>query len=282
MAPRGRKRSDESSVKRTRSVQRALQVLNVFEPGEPELELRRIAQRTGLSGATTYRLLLTLQEEGFLYQNPVTERYRLGMRLLYLGQLARDQNDIRAVALPHMRELRDETGESAHLNIISGLHRVCIEWLDSPHDLRNTTVLGRPYLLRTGASGKVLLAHESTDFVQQITREMGPESASGNSISDPDALLAELARIRANGYSITHGERIVGSTSISAPIRDSAGSVVASITISGPSIRFTAEKLPGMINAVKFAAYTISRHLGSREDQPLVPLSLSPLAPEGH
>lgn len=282
MAEGRRRRSEESSVKRTRAVQRALQLLNAFEPGEPELELRRIAQRVGLSGATTYRLLLTLQEQGFIHQNPVTDRYRLGVRLLYLGHLAREQNDVRPVALPHMRQLRDATGESVHLNIMAGVHHVCIEWVDSPHDLRNTTVLGKPYPLYCDASGKILLAYQRSEFIEQIASEADLQPVTGNAIADSDTLLSELARIRANGYSISRGEGIVDSSSISAPIRDSSGGVVACITISGPSTRFTADKLPGMIAAVKSAARKISRQLGSREDHLFVPMAHSPLAPQGH
>lgn len=246
-----------------RSVERALDVLLLFTSAKSEMGITDIAQALDLSKSTVHRLLTALQNKGFVRQNPENQRYGLGLALLHLGQLVGDRLDLKQLARPIMNQLQEETEETVNLNIVQDGHRVCVEKVESRHDVRHFVDIGRSMPLYAGASGKVIMAYMDEHEVENVVAA-GLRSYTGQTITDAAVLGKELQRIRERGYATSLGERVEGAASVSAPVWDYEGQVVASLTVSGPTFRFTPERVLLFVERLKAAAEQLSQELGYR------------------
>jgi DNA-binding IclR family transcriptional regulator len=243
------------------ALERALDLLWALADGG-EMGIAELSRRLSLPKSTVHRLLKPLAARGLVSRDPATARYRLGPGTFRLGSAFVESLDVRQAALPVMHELASRTGETVNLNILQGEYRVCIEKVDSVQDVRHFVELGRPLPLFAGASGKVLLAHASPHTVEAVLRKLRPLTA--RTITDPDRLRAELERIRRQGYAVSSDERVEGAAAVSAPVRNAPGEVVAGLTVSGPSYRFTAVRVRELVPLVVDGAERISRRLGYR------------------
>jgi len=246
------------------SIRRAFQILNCFTFNEKELGVSELSKKIELPKSTIHRILVSLAAEGILVQNKDNKKYSLGIVLFQLGSLVQQHLEIRKCALPVMEELAQKTKESIYLNVILGRKRISIEKVESPHEVRRVIRLGESLPLYTGGSGKVLLAHLPEEEIEKFLKEEKLIAFTPNTITDPKKLLKNLREIRENGYAIAVGERVIGATTIGAPIFDYTNKVVASLTISGPTGRFTKKKIPIFISLVKEAAERISILLGNQ------------------
>lgn len=242
------------------AVERALDLLLVFAEDAREIGVTELSQRLSLPKATVHRLLGGLVSRGLLTHDPASGRYRLGPLAFRLGSAFLRSLDVRQAALPVMQELARRTGETVNLNVVQGIHRVCIEKVDSVQDVRHFVELGRPLPLFAGASGKVLLAHLEPSTVEEVLRSVRPLTA--RTVTDPSRIRAELQRIRRQGFAVSAGERVDGASAVSAPVRDGQGRVVAGLTVSGPSYRFPPGRVRELIPQVVHAAAEISARLG--------------------
>jgi len=248
------------------SIKRAVQILNSFTLKKNELGVTELSERLNLHKSTVHRILVTLEDEGFVVKDQVSQKYRLGIKLFELGHIVKEQMEIRNYALPIMKELAQKTEESIDLNILSDGKRVSIEKIESPHDVRRIIQLGKSLPLHCGGSGKALLAFLPDEEVDKIIRKEKFIPFGPNTITDPTKLKEHLKEIRKNGYAISFEERILGSASVAAPILDYKGKVVASLSVSGPTTRFAKKKVPILISLVKEAAQKISASLGYHTD----------------
>ena len=200
----------------------------------PGLKLNEIAKRAGLNKSRTLRLLVTLEHHR-LIERDRDGNYRLGLQSLILGSRAEDQIDIVRVVQPHLDALRDRTGETCQFRVRAGISSICIAKSDSPHAIRAHLVIGRPRELYVG-SGKVMLAFSESALVERVIAE-GLKSFTGRTLADPDRLRLELAAIRAQGHSVSRGERLEGALAIGAPVRDHTGEVAGCVSLLGPDHR---------------------------------------------
>jgi DNA-binding IclR family transcriptional regulator len=237
-----------------RSVGRALAIVQVLADAASELGISEIGRRLGLSKATVYRLLSVLASHGIVRLNPDTRAYGLGFRLLQFAAAWLDRMDIRTRALPHLQKLREKCDETISLNLLVSGQRVAIERLDSSHEMRFVVDLGKPLPLTIGAAGKVLLAFLPDEEIRRQLRTASPTLAA--------RLRQELPEIRRRGFATSQGERIPGSGSVSAPIRDHGGRPVASVSILAPATRFTDEVTAAYQRMVVETVDAISRDLG--------------------
>ena len=247
------------------SIIRAVKILNSFSSKEVELGITELSKRLNLHKSTIHRILVTLEDENLVIKNQSTQRYRLGIKLFELGHLMQEQIEIRTYALPVMRELAQKTEESVDLNIVSDRKRVSIEKIESPHDIRRIIQLGKSLPLYCGGSGKVLMAFLEDEEIEDIIQKEKLISFGPNTITEPIKLKQHLKEIRENEYAISIEERGLGSASIGAPVRDYTRKVVASLSVSGPTTRFTEEKIPVLVTLVKDSAKKISALLGFKE-----------------
>ena len=255
------------TIETVKSVQKAFKILNCFTLETPELGITELSRKLKTSKSTMHRLLNSMQNEGFIMQNPSNQRYRLGYSILRLSEIVLAGTNIRNIALPFLKDLRDKTGETTGLNIIYKKSRICIEKAESRHELRRFIEIGKPLPVYAGASGKMLLAHQERSYIEEVIRETNLEAITEKTVTDPERLYNELNEIKAQGHCITYGEYSIEATSISAPVFDHRHNAVASINVSGPGFRFSPDKIEEYKKLVIEAAEKISEQIGYRENR---------------
>lgn len=237
-------------------VDRALDLLVAVVGAAKPVSLMEIAAETGVDKTTAQRLLTSLVERGLLTRDGASRRYDVGPALYGLAAAVNARSTIRALAAPHLADLRDASGETSSLHLLAGDHRVCVDGAESRHPVRRVVPLGESIPLQSGPSGKVILAH-----LQQAERERVYASA-GVAGAARDALEHLLTQVRATRVMQTESDRTHGIRAVSAPIFG-ARSVVASITVAGPADRWTRDAATAMQDAVLDAASAISSRLGA-------------------
>lgn len=189
------------------SVERVFELLELITDAGGEVTLSELASSTELPLPTIHRLLRTLVQLGYARQLP-NRRYSLGPRLVRLGEQANRQ--LGALALPELRRLVTQLGESANMATLDGDMVVYVAQAPSPHSMRMFTEVGRRANLHNTGVGKALMAALSDDAVRAIVSRTGMATPTSHSIGDVDTLLAELATIRERGYSIDDQEQEIG------------------------------------------------------------------------
>lgn len=244
-----------------RAAERTLDILLAFLREGRGLGISELSRAVHLPKATVHRLVSVLAGRGFLARDPLTAQYRLGLNVFRLGTMFLAQTHVREAALPAIHALAGETGETVNLNVVIDRRRVCIEKAESTHDIRHAVELGRPMPLYAGASGKLLLAHLPESEVEAVIAS-GLDRLTGRTVVDAARLRRGLAEIRRRGVAVTSDERVEGASAVSAPVRDASGRVVAGLTISGPTYRFTPDRVRRFTALVLEGARTISSALG--------------------
>ena len=247
------------------TVHNALRLLQQFSYAEPVLGVSELARRMGLAKSTVHRLLTTLLDEGFVQKTP-DDRYRLGLRLYDLGQLVVNSLELREVAHPVLERLRNETGETVHLAVLEGADVVYLERFESPSTLRLFGRLGRRMPAHTTSSGKCLLAFSAPEAVDAVVAAGLPRLAP-RTITSRSMLVRVLRQVRRDGYARSIDESEPGVTSVGAPVFGFDGSVIAAVSVAGPSLRISPESIPRYSRLVRRAADVVSTGMGHRDRQ---------------
>lgn len=251
-----------------RSVINALQLLDLFTGEQHELSLSEIYRKTNMSKPTVYRLLSSLEHCGFLRKVKHSEqdiRYQLGLRLLELGYIVSERLELRQVALPHMKKLRDDINEIVHLVVLDGEKATYIEKVESSQAIRLYTRIGRSSPLYIGSGPKLLFAWMTEEQRETILNNLHLDPLTENTITDKGRLRQELENIRTQGFALSYGEQNIDTTGISYPVKDYTGEVVAALTVSGPANRFESEREATIKDALSKTVDQISRDLGFNE-----------------
>ncbi|HEX7056636.1 MAG TPA: IclR family transcriptional regulator [Bacilli bacterium] len=231
-----------------RAVERALDILLAFTES-PELGLTEIAGKVSLHKSTVHRLLASLEGKGFIKRNPDSEKYRLGYRIWELAANLHHADDPAVLLLPEMERLRDELGETITLYVREGNERIRIQAVQSKQAIRRVAQVGARLPLYVGASSKVLLAFAEQESIEAIMNSPDwPESI------DKRKYLQQLAEIRQHGLATSVEEREVGAAAASAPIFNRQKKLFAALSVSGPSNRWTLEKMRGCAQIIIDAA----------------------------
>lgn len=239
-----------SSQPSVRALERGLDILGCFQGASSAIPLTTIAGNVDLSLSTTLRILGTLEKKKYITRDEATKRYSLGPSLLGLTSAAQRMNNLSMVALPFMQELNAEHDETISLYIVSGMQRVCIQRVDSSQTLRQVVSIGDILPLGIGAGGKVLTAWLAASQNIDLATHA------------PMLSHSVLEQVRQNGYATSFNERGEGIYGVAAPVHGNNGSVVATLSLSGPTARFTLEKLTDLAQAVMAKAGEISKAQG--------------------
>ncbi|MGE5552557.1 MAG: IclR family transcriptional regulator [Betaproteobacteria bacterium] len=243
------------------TVERAFGVLEQFLARKDEpMRVADLAKALKLNRTTTWRLVTTLETLGYL-ERCEGERFRLGLKLYYYGSLIQNRFDVRRIAESVMERLRQESTESVYLWIRVGQKRVCIHALESSRPVRHQISVGEILPLHAGAGGKLLLAYEPPDQLEEYLGQLVPRPPSANTITQVEELRRDLDTIRQQGYATSRGERFSETFSVAAPIRDHSGAVVAALSLAGPSARMRGGE-GRYIDQVCSAAGEVSRLMG--------------------
>lgn len=239
-------------------IERMMNLLEVLSYHHEPVSLKQLALESGLHPSTAHRILLAMTTSGFVERGePGT--YRLGIRLLELGNLVKSRINIRESAMPLMQELHQATGESVNLGIRQEDEIVYVDRTSSGRSaVRIVHIVGARAPLHLTATGKLFLAEESAAQVRDYCRRTGLPGQTPSSITDAAKLERELDKVRRHGVAYDLDEVEVGVRCIAAGIRDDSGHMVAGLSLSSPAERFN----PDWAARVRATADEISRALG--------------------
>jgi len=213
-----------AEVRGVEAVERALQILDCFDPGVSELSLAELAKRTGQYKSTILRLAVSLEKFGYLIRGE-NGRFRLGPTTWRLGASYRQSFDLSDIIRPELKLLSDATNETASFYIREGMSRICLYRSEPARAIRHSITEGASMPLDRGATGKVLLAFSSD-----------PEEGNPS--------------IRSSGFAISLGERDPEVAAVSVPLRSAAGRLVGAIAVSGLITRFNEDRCADLVAAL--------------------------------
>jgi IclR family KDG regulon transcriptional repressor len=243
------------------TIQKAAKILRAFKPNSPEIGVRELAQKLDIPKSTVHRILMALEQEGFVQKNINTDRYHLGLELIAIAGIALRNLDVRRVALPVMNRLAERWKETIDLDVLQGTHIIIIEQIAGQHILSTGGTLASRMPAHCTSTGKILLAYAGPQYVQEHYSEEIPK-LTRYSIGTRTRLLEELENIRQQGYARAWGENEEYVHALAVPIRDRTDEVVAAISISGLAARINETTAEEMIKDLKEATTDISKGLG--------------------
>ncbi len=224
------------------TVERAVAVLHALADTSGDLGNNEIARRTGINASTVSRLLATLAQDELVTRVTDTGRFRLGPRLVELGNAALARVDVRQLCRPHLVALTEVTGETATLSVPYEQGTITVDFVQSPSSVRSVAQVGRPSIAHATATGKVFLAFAGT-------MPAGPlPSYTRRTITDVTELAAEVATIRQRCWAQAVGEREEDLNAIAAPVRGAGGSLTAVLGLQGPAGRFGPKAMRVAVN----------------------------------
>ena len=244
------------------SVDRALQLLLLFEEVNQEHRVGELAAMLGVDKSTVSRLAATLVERSFLERAPGSEAFRLGPELGRLGMLAvGGSHNLVELARGPMERLAEKTTETVNLAVLEDHQVINIAQIDGPHLVGVGDWTGWKTEPHTVANGKVLLAFAEDGF-EDLPLEDPLEAFTERTITSVEDLRFELERVRVEGWASTLGELEEGFNGVAVPVFDASGRCLAALSASGPVYRMTPERLPEVAALCKEAAEEIGVRLG--------------------
>lgn len=262
---RGRPKSfhNKAAQNTIQSLDRALDVMDVLADSSG-LTLSEIASRLDQSPATIYRILSTLGARSVVEVDTAAQTWAIGAASFRLGSAFLRRSSVIERSRPVMRTLMEETGETSNLGIETNNLVMFVSQVESKESIRAFFPPGTQSPMHASGIGKALLSCYSESRVKGMVKKTRLEGFTGRTITDPVQLMAELANIRKRGFAFDDEEKTTGMRCIAAPIVNFYGEAVAGISISGPTNRLTAERIPRIGNLVCNAAQDLSRGLGAR------------------
>ena len=236
------------------SLQRAFDLLERLADAGGEASLSELAASSGLPLPTIHRLIRTLVTLGYVRQNS-TRRYALGSRLIRLGETASRQ--FGTWARTYLAELVEQVGETANLAVLDGDHVVYVAQVPSKHAMRMFTEVGRRLLPHGTGVGKAMLAQLPESEVRALLARTGLPAHTPSTITDPDALVAELARVAERGYAVDEAEQELGVRCLAVPL--TGAPTLAAVSVSGPEGRLTTDAVARILPAVLRIAHQLAR-----------------------
>ena len=227
-----------------KSVEKALRIIESFDLDRPEISVAEFVEKLSMPKVSVYRFLRVLAKNGFINQNKQTKNYRLGLKIFELGSIVLKNFDFREVAFPLITELSKRSGETVHLGVLDAQQVVSIESVESNQALRISMPVGKRVYLHSTGVGKAILAFLDYEEIKEIVQQKGLPRFTRNTIIDFDELMEEVQTIRNRGYAIDNEENEPGVRCVAAPVLDPHQRFMASVSVSGPSVRVSRKRIP--------------------------------------
>jgi DNA-binding IclR family transcriptional regulator len=244
----------------TESADRVADVLLLFAQTDRPLGVSEIARTLVLSKAVVHRILQSLTTRSLTWVVPGESTYILGPAATTLSMKAWSQLDLRSLAAPILRKLRDDTRETTTLSVLVGHQRMYLDQYESPQEVKMVVDLGPRFPLHSGASSRAILAHLPQPVIDNAVAQL-QEIQPNLDVADYQQGLAD---IRKDGFAVSLNERGTGAASIAAPFFDSAGNVLGSISSSGPVFRYGEEGHEDHVRLVIDASQAITTELAQQ------------------
>lgn len=245
------------------AVDHALDLLGQFRGDDDELGVTELSNRLKLHKNNVFRLLATLESRNYIEQNKATENYRLGLKTLELGQTFIRQMGLLKHSRPVMEQLVRECNETAYVATLREASIVYLDMVETGHTVRVVPRVGAWLPAFCTAAGKVQLANLTDDELENVLLSRELKRYTPNTITDRAELKRHLHQVAEQGYAIDNEELDVAVRCVAAPIRDYNRMIVGAISISGPSLRVSDERMEKeLIPLVIRAAQETSLRLG--------------------
>ena len=241
---------------------RVVQILDCFGPGRTDLRLVEIAATTKLHKSTLYRLLEAMRGHRLIGFDETAGSWHLGMKLFEKGSQAVERLALDQHAHPILDRLAEVSGETAHLCVLDGSDVVYIAKVECTRTLRIPSAVGQRNPAYCTGVGKAILAHLASGQLATYITETQFRPFTKKTLTSASEFKANLRQIVAQGFAIDDQEREDGVRCVAAPVRDHSGRVIAAISIAGPTMRVTKERVAELAAHVIRAANEISAKLG--------------------
>jgi DNA-binding IclR family transcriptional regulator len=229
--------------------------------------LSNLANQLKINRSRLFRILKTLERRGYVEYDPRTENYRLGVKLLNIGQTVWEHLNLRREAEELLKKLAIETGDCVHLIRLSGTHAIVLDRYLGGNMLQVAAPIGELLPLHTGAAPKLLLAFLPYEEREKILDEIDLQAYTSNTIVDKKELRKVLDHIRQVGYSVDAQDFEIGVYAFGAPIFDISGQIIAGISITTPTVRYNRDRMECLIERISSTAKEISKRLGYLPEQ---------------
>src|SRR5262245_21319034 len=248
------------------AVANALRLLHVFRD-EREIGVAELARRLGLPKNNVFRLLATMEEQGFIDQCRQSGRYRLGLECYGLGEAFKHAHPVLDRARPVLDRLLDETGETVHLAVRDGFEVVHLEARAPAREIAAGVRTGRRAPLHCTALGKVLLGCSPErlwrEYDELVVKRGKLPQRTDRSIDNPIKFFEHLRSVAGLGFALDIGELEEGLGCAAAPVHDGHGELIAALSVSAPLFRIGEDGLIGDLRCkVVGAAEQLSASLG--------------------
>lgn len=245
------------------SLRRGLDILEYMAGHRGEASVSEIARYLDVDPSTSSRLLATLEHQGFVRQDADTQRYRLGTKLLRLGNLVLGTLDVGEAARGAVRSLAAATGQTSHLAVLVDGDVVYIDRVPGSGPITVNTVVGAREPSYCTATGKALLSGLTDPEIRGLFEGRPLLRHTRNTLRSVEALIDEVRTVRVTGIALDREEFNEGVWCVAAPVRDHAGRVACAIGVSSPTVVFTDKVEASLRRMVSDAARQVSAALGS-------------------
>jgi IclR family KDG regulon transcriptional repressor len=246
------------------TVVKGLKVLEALASSTGPRTLTDLANQCGMSKSNAHRLLGTFEACGYVRRVAETRSYESTLRLWEMGLRIFSRLDLRAVAVPHLRELAAVTEETVHLSVFDRGEVIYIDKVDGVHAVRTYVNIGDRSPAYCSSTGKAMLAHMPEETIRAVGSNI--QRFTDKTVSSLEELQAHLRRIRDQGYSVTSGEWRAGVLGFARAIRSPSGQVIGAVGVAGPEERMRQSDPQKFIDAVLMAASRIEHDLGFGND----------------
>jgi DNA-binding IclR family transcriptional regulator len=246
---------------RSATALRALKVLEILAASPTPVPVAAVAQSIGADRSTAYRMLLTLIEAGYVDRDPGTRQYKLSYKVLSLTKHVLSDERVGELVTASLRNISEQTRETVHYCVRDRFESVLLYRIHGSQRVAIDFRIGDRAPLHCTSIGKVLLCHEDEPFLEQVLAR-GLARFARRTIVEPDGLRAELRRVRRQGFAYDEFEFADDMRCVAVPVYGKDGSLQGGISLSGPSSRYTQDRLEGLRDCALREARELSAKLG--------------------
>lgn len=245
------------------SLERALTILNKLSEYPEGIQISRLAEQVGLTKSTIHRLLTTLASMNYVVKEEETDKYKLGLQILFLSRNMLNNSNIISIAKPYLEKLSQDVNETVHLCIEDRGEVIYVDKIESNQTIRMYSRIGSRAPMYCTAVGKILLSGKNSDDFNEIVSSISFIPKTATTITSKEAFIEEIDQVKQQGFALDNSENEESLRCIAAPIFDHRGKIIASFSISGPANRVTMDLVDErLIELVKQYSNAISRNLG--------------------
>jgi DNA-binding IclR family transcriptional regulator len=246
-------------------ITKVLAILELLDHAPDGLQLRELAEKTGLNKSTLHRFASHLESEAYLFRDQ-SGTYTLGPKLTRLGGGISFQATLCNISRPAVERLWKSTGETINLAVLDGADVLYIDVLETAHTFRLVSQVGLRRPFHCTSLGKAIVANMDDERMREklFSNISFADATTPKSITSLGRLKRELANIRKRGYALDEGEAVMGIRCLGAAILGADGKTIAALSVSGPMVRVTKDRLPFFAEELREAVSEISKRVGYR------------------